>query len=199
MERAKTNLDDPRTNDQLAVDTLVEIVQLACRAVEPSEVFVQKSPAVRVHVQAEALETGKGLAHFEGQSAPVSVQTAERHICLSGILPILFEGNTPIDFGRTHRLHSARQRAALTAEWNGCARGECDARPQFTEVHHISAFDGKNTTLANGICLCRFHHMELHANGLMIDARDDRTYWLSPPPLLDPKQRELQRQPRQMR
>ena len=56
--------------------------------------FGQKSPAVRVHVQAEALQSGRGFAYFEGQSAVVSISIAERHLCLSGILPILFDGHT---------------------------------------------------------------------------------------------------------
>ena len=52
-------------------------------------------------------------------------------------------------------------------------------------MHHITAFDGNNTTLANGICLCRFHHMQLHANSWTIDARTDGTHWLTPPPTHD--------------
>ena len=78
--------------------------------------FGQKSPAVRVHVQAEALQSGRGFANLEGQSAVVSISTTERHLRLSGILPILFDGHTPIDAGRTQRLHSPRQRAAITAQ-----------------------------------------------------------------------------------
>ncbi|MGV8896212.1 MAG: DUF222 domain-containing protein [Rhodoglobus sp.] len=197
IDRAQGMLDDPRSNEQLAVDTLVEIVQLATRAAGSTKVFGHKSPAVRVHVQAEALETGTGFAHFEGQSAPVSIQTAERHICVTGMLPILFDGNTPIDAGRTQRLHSPRQRAAITAHWNGCAWGDCDKPPQFTEVHHIEAFNGHNTTLNNGISLCRFHHMQLHANGWTIHTRSDGTYWLTPPP--DPTTHQHHRQPTEMR
>ena len=194
VKRAQRLLDDPRSNDQLAVDTLVDIVQLATRAADAPTVFGQKSPAVRVHVQAEALKTGQGFAHFEGQTAPVSIHTAERHICLTGMLPILFNGNTPIDIGRTQRLHSVRQRAALTAQWNGCAWDECDKPAQFTEAHHIDAFNGTNTTLANGITLCRFHHMQLHANGWTIHARNDGTHWLTPP-----TQHGVAQQPTQMR
>lgn len=197
-ERAAEMLGDSRSNEQLAVDVLVEIVELATRATGTSVddssqfgaagVFGQKSPAVRVHVQAESLRTSRGFAHFEGQSAVVSIATAERQICTTGILPILFDANRPIDVGRTQRLHSAKQRAALTAFWNGCAFGDCDKPPQFTEVHHIEAFDraAANTTLSNGICLCRFHHMEVHANGWKITNRSDGTYWLIPPPTLDP-------------
>ena len=182
VQRAQDMLDDPRSNDQLAVDTLVEIVQLATQAAGTTATFGQKSPAVRVHVQAEALQSGRGFAYFEGQSAVVSISTAERHLCLSGILPILFDGYTPIDAGRTQRLHSPRQRAVITAQWNGCAWDGCDRPPQFAEVHHLDPFNGTNTTLANGISLCRFHHMQLHANNWSIQKRPDGSYWLTPPP-----------------
>ncbi|MBG6056547.1 hypothetical protein IWX81_002985 [Salinibacterium sp. CAN_S4] len=182
VQRAQDMRDDPRSNEQLAVDTLVEIVHLATRAAGSTAVFGQRSPAVRVHVQAEALETGRGFAHVEGQSAVISIQTAERHICVSGMLPILFDGNTPIDAGRTQRLHSPRQRAAIAAQWNGCAWTDCHRPPQFAEVHHLDAYNGSNTTLANGISLCRFHHMQLHANGWAVKKRDDNSYWLTPPP-----------------
>ncbi len=196
VARAQGMLDDPRSNPQLALDTLVDIVQLATRTAGSTRVFGQKSPAVRVHVQAEALKTGTGFAHFEGQSATVSIHTAQRHICLTGMLPILFQGNTPIDVGRTLRLHSTRQRAAITAHWNGCAWRDCDTPPQFTEAHHIDAFDGTNTTLANGISLCRFHHMQLHTNGWTINARADGTYWLTPPPQHDAKQQPIELHPK---
>lgn len=196
--RAQQMLDDPRTTEQLALDTLVDIVILATSAgdaytavantpgsraaLSHARIFGRKSPAVRVHVTAEALEAGVGFAHLEGQSGLISIASAERHICLSGILPILFRGNTSIDVGRTQRLHSTRQRAALTAQWAGCAWTDCNRPPQFTEAHHIAPYDGENTTLGNGISLCRFHHMQLHANNWRIDLRADGTYWLTPPP-----------------
>ncbi|CAN5604211.1 hypothetical protein BH10ACT7_BH10ACT7_14660 [soil metagenome] len=179
--------DDPRTNEQLAVDTLVDIVGLAVRAADGSidSLFGDRTPAVRVHVQASALGTGTGVSFVEGSAGSLSVSTAQRHICTSGIIPVLFRGTQPIDVGRTHRLHSVRQRIAIAAQWNGCPWGDCDRPPSMTEVHHIEAFDGTNTTVANGISLCRFHHMELHANGWRIQIEPDDTYWLIPPPALD--------------
>jgi hypothetical protein len=43
----------------------------------------------------------------------------------------------------------------------------------MTEVHHIDRWNGSNTTLPNAITLCRFHHMQLHANGWRILQHDD--------------------------
>lgn len=173
--------DDPRTNEQLALDTLVDIVGLAVRASDADALFGDRTPAVRVHVQETALRKGAGVSFIEGSAASLSVSTAERHICTSGIIPLLFRGTKPIDVGRTHRLHSVRQRVAIAARWNGCPWGDCERPASMTEVHHIEPFDGTNTTLANGISLCRFHHMELHANGWGIRIGDGDTYWLIPP------------------
>jgi Domain of unknown function (DUF222) len=180
---------DARSIPQLAVDTLVEIVNLATRAsgsaMDPAHLFGDRSPAVRVHVQLESLRAGVGAAYFEGRSGFVSAATADRHVCTAGILPVLFSGNHPIDAGKTQRLHTVRQRVALTAQWNGCAWTDCDRPPAMTEIHHIDAFNGQNTTLENGIPLCRFHHMELHANHWQIQRirrhEHDVSYWLHPP------------------
>lgn len=179
---------DPRSTAQLALDTLIEIVDVATRAVgaDPAakRVFGTRSPAVRVHVELRALEERQGVAWFEGQSAGVAVTTAEKHICTSGVLPILFHGARAIDVGAAERFHSVAQRAALAAEWAGCAWPGCDRPPAMTEAHHIDAWNGTNTTLKNGIPLCRFHHHELHSNRWRIEvrnSREEREHWLIPP------------------
>ena len=180
---------DPRTGAQLALDTLVDIVLLAERAagstVDPAQLFGVASPAVRVHVTAETLATGVGTGWIEGQTSAISAHTAARTVCTSGLLPILFQGNQPIDVGRTQRLHSVRQRIALAAQWGGCAWHGCSRPPAMTEIHHMTAYDGRNTTLRNGIPLCRFHHLQLHNGGWHIERRTEScrdTYWLVPPP-----------------
>ncbi|NYF09830.1 hypothetical protein HDC94_000986 [Leifsonia sp. AK011] len=185
QERADELVADTRTTPQLAVDTLVDIVELAVRAsgtdIDPASLFGTRSPAVRVHVPLEALETGEGAGYFEGQTALVSAETAARHVCVSGIIPILFAGAKAIDVGNTHRLHSARQRVALAAQWNGCPMPGCDRPPSMTEIHHPEPWNGHNTTLKNAIPFCKFHHVEIHANHWTIERRGSE-YWLVPPP-----------------
>jgi hypothetical protein len=91
---------DGRSTEQLAVDTLVDIVQLAVLAsgsdLDPSHPFGVRTPAVRVHVTVDALVTGVGSASIEGQDAAVGADTAARHVCTSGILPVLFRGGVAI-------------------------------------------------------------------------------------------------------
>ena len=89
--RSKRLENDPRTVQQLGVDVLVDIVQLATRAatseLDPEKIFGSNTPAVRVHVPLEALLTGQGAGWIEGQDASISADTAARHVCTSGILP----------------------------------------------------------------------------------------------------------------
>ena len=103
--RAKSQQADPRTTEQLAVDTLVDIVVLATRAAgatgpELAKIFGVNSPAVRVHVTAETLTTGIGAGWIEGQDAGISAHTAARYVCTSGVLPVLFDGVASIDVAR---------------------------------------------------------------------------------------------------
>ncbi len=185
-ERARSVVDDPRSNEQLAHDALLDLVRLGVRAagtdIDPQKLLGTRSPAVRVHVQAESLHDGNGVAYLEGQPAAISIQTAKRYLCDTGYLPIIFRQNKAIATGETQRLHSIKDRIALAAHWNGCPVGDCDRPPSMTEVHHIEPWNGHNTTLTNGIPLCRFHHTELHANKWTIRRDPDHTYWLVPQP-----------------
>jgi hypothetical protein len=150
-----------------------------------------RPPAVRVLVTEESLRTRTGHGRIEGTSTPVSIETVERLVCTSGTIPIEFgrEGNV-IDLGREARLFSPNQKIALAARDGGCMFDGCDRPASWTEAHHIKHWsrDGGNTDLADGILLCRYHHMLVHNNHWEI-IRKHATYWLIPPPDVDPKQR----------
>ena len=63
----------------------------------------------------------------------------------------------------------------------------CDRPPSWTEAHHIQhwARDGGRTDIADGILLCRHHHLLFHNNGWEIE-REGCAYWLVPPADVDP-------------
>lgn len=191
---------DDRTPEQAAADALVDLAELATRAtgtdIDQKKLIRDINPGVRLHVTAEGIETGVGTAHFEGQEAAVSITTAERIICNSGTIPIVFYEGRPIDVGKTNRLHSVRQRIAMAAYWGGCPWTGCDRPPSMTEAHHPSAWNGCNTTLINGIPLCRFHHMQLHNGGWKIIVDEDGNYWLIPPPSADRISTPIQLKPK---
>ncbi|HWM32740.1 MAG TPA: DUF222 domain-containing protein [Pseudolysinimonas sp.] len=179
--RAQRILNDSRTTEQLALDALVQMIRIAAAA-DSGTVFGTHRPAVTVHVTATDLDRRQGIATIEGQTAGVSVTTAERLACSGGYLPIRFRHSGTLDLGRTRRSFTAAQRAVLAATWGGCALPDCDRPPSWTEAHHIDPWShGGRTDIADGILLCRHHHMLVHNNHWRIH-RDGTGYHLTPPP-----------------
>jgi hypothetical protein len=182
--RAKAIVNDPRTTEQLAHDALVEMVRIAAAA-DPGRLFGSRKPAVRVHVDARDLQRREGVGHLEGQTVAVSIATVERLACTDGYVPVIFTPDGPIDVGMTQRLFTPRQRIALAAQWGGCAHPDCDRPPSWCEAHHATEWEqGGPTDLANGVLLCRFHHLLVHNMGWSIRPPDrlDGKWLMHPPP-----------------
>jgi hypothetical protein len=182
--RAEAIVNDPRTTDQLALDALVEMIRIA-GAADSGRLFGVRKPAVRVHVDGAAFERREGAGHLEGQTASVSIATVERTLCAGGYVPIVFHTDGRIDAGHAQRLFTERQRVALAAIWGGCAHPDCDRPPSWTEAHHARPYShGGPTTVANGILLCRFHHMLVHNQGWTVapPERSGGQWKMVPPP-----------------
>jgi hypothetical protein len=197
-ERAQRLVDDPRTTPQIALDALVELLKLGV-AGDSAHIVGTHKPTVRLHVTARDLNRRAGAAHFEGQTASVSIATAERHLCADGFMPILFneDGDQVLNLGRSQRLFSPRQRTALEARDGGCRFPDCDRPPSWTEAHHINEWDrdhGK-TDVADGVLLCRHHHLLIHNNGWQV-TRAGADYFVVPPRSLDPDQLSIPAPPK---
>ena len=178
-------VNDPRTTEQIALDSLVELVDIAVR----TDALPGRRPDVRVLVTQHDLDRREGVGFMDGQTAAVSIATVERHACDGGLVPILFDDDgQALNLGRSQRLHSARQRTAIAARDGGCLAPDCARPPSWCEVHHIHEFGrGGSTDLADGVLLCRHHHMLVHNNRWRVDRRDGR-YWLVPPSDIDSRQ-----------
>jgi hypothetical protein len=141
---------------------------------------------------ADDAEDGHGF--FEGHLDAISIATIERHLCGGASSVVVFDHDgQPLDLGREQRLFSKRQKAAIAVRDGGCRWFGCDRPPSWCEAHHIAWWvrDKGGTNIRNGILLCKHHHLLLHNNGWEIARRsDDRggdTYWLIPPPDIDPE------------
>jgi Domain of unknown function (DUF222) len=185
---AERILADPRTTEQLASDVFLELLRHGSDA-DDSQLLGSGAPSVRVLVTAATMAAGVGHGRLEGQSDPVSLQTVQRLECAGTMMPLLFDNNQPLDVGREQRLFTYRQRIALAARDGGCRIPGCDRPPSWTEAHHVKHWvrDGGSTDVADGILLCRHHHMMLHNNDWEIRRRGS-DYWLVPPPDIDPQQ-----------
>ena len=188
--RAKRLLDDPRTTQQIALDALVDLVKLGV-AGDSAHIVGAHKPTVRLHVTVADLNRRAGTAQFEGQTASVSIATAERHACAEGFVPILFDkdGGQVMNVGLDERLFTHRQRIGLAARDGGCRFPDCDRPASWTEAHHINEWDRDlgRTDIADGVLLCRHHHMLVHNNGWRV-ARTGSDYFVVPPRSLDADQ-----------
>jgi len=191
IDRAERIVRDDRSTEQLASDTLVELVRLGGQ-IAPTELLGTRPPAVQVIVTERDLAARTGLARIEGQTEPISVATAERHVCTSGTVNIVVDdAGDVLALGRETRLYTRRQRVALAVRDGGCRFPECTRPPSWTEAHHITPWsEGGSTDLHDGVLLCRHHHLLLHNNGWRI-IRVDAGLAVVPPRSLDPNQRPI--------
>jgi len=120
-----------------------------------------------VLVTASALETGVGAGRVEGADMPVSIATVERIACSHGTVALAFDDDgQALNVGREQRLFTTRQRVALAARDGGCMFTDCDRPPAWCEAHHVEYWhrDVGKTDIADGILLCRYHHLLVHNN-----------------------------------
>jgi hypothetical protein len=182
---------DERTTEQIALDTLVTVIKAGTTV--DKDVLPVRRAEVQVLVAEKDYRTRTGYGLIQGQTEAVSMQTVERTICDTGILPILFsDEGQPLNLGRTQRLFTPKQKQAIAARDGGCIGPDCDRPIAYCEVHHILQWlrDHGYTDVADGVLLCSFHHLWVHNNGWTIK-REGGDYFFVPPPDIDSRQRRI--------
>lgn len=179
-------IDDPRTPEQRASDTFVELLRHGVAA-DTAELLGDAPIGVRMLVAARAVDERRGRGYIEGHPDAVSLATIERQACSAGTITLTVDGSAtnagqPLNLGRERRLFSRAQRLALAARDGGCRWPGCDRPPSWCEAHHIDHWqrDHGRTDVADGILLCRHHHLLSHNNGWEI-TRAGPHYILTPP------------------
>jgi hypothetical protein len=88
----------------------------------------------------------------------------------------------PLEVGRTTRVVSAAQRAALVVRDGGCVFPECDRPPGWCEAHHLVHWlHGGPTDLPNLALVCRAHHRAVHEGGWRLHRDPDGHLTATPP------------------
>ncbi|WP_194411111.1 HNH endonuclease signature motif containing protein [Microbacterium cremeum] len=187
-ERAEQLVADPRTNEQLAYDLVLDVLRAGALA-EEKTVFGTRQAGIRVLITAddrEAHADGRpaiGLLEESQTSVPASL--AAQHACdTGGVECTIDRDGNPLRLGREHRLYTAKQRLTLALRDGGCRWRGCDRPPSYCEAHHIDHFvaDHGRTDVDRGILLCRYHHMQLHHGGWRITRDGLGDFVLHPPP-----------------
>lgn len=186
QEQVQRIADDPRTTEQLASDVFFGLVTAGAE-VDPAHLLGRGAPAVRVTITERDLVARTGHGLLQGGPSAVSLETVERLACTQGTIPVVFDAHgRPLDVGREQRLFTSRQRIALAVRDGGCRWPGCERPPSWCEAHHIQHWvrDGGRTDVADGVLLCKHHHLLLHDHHWEIERRGaaGADYWLVPPP-----------------
>ncbi|MDP9027108.1 MAG: 13E12 repeat family protein, partial [Actinomycetota bacterium] len=185
-EQVREISDDPRSTEQLASDVFFGLITAGAE-VQPDQLLGHGAPAVRITITEKQLIARIGHGRLQRTQQPVSIETVERLACIQGTVAVVFdEHGQPLDVGREQRLFTPRQRTALAERDGGCRWTGCERPPSWTEAHHIQhwARDRGRTDTADGILLCKHHHLLLHDHHWEIERRGPARseYWLIPPP-----------------
>ena len=155
--------------DPLVARRADALVAVAERSLEAGDLPLVggRRPEVIVHVDAELLAhaTDVGICQVEG-GPTIPVETARRLCCDAVIRPLirLADGRV-LDFGRSRRTPTRRQRRSLQVRDGGCVFPGCRAQ-DFVDAHHLWHWiKGGPTDMANLALLCRRHHRLLHEGG----------------------------------
>ncbi len=184
---------DPRSNEQLAYDLLMDVLRTGALA-DAKDVYGTKEAGIRLvtmrdtvtgeHARRDAFGRLIATACTHDGNLVIPGSVIEHALCVTGTIEVLTDthGN-PLDVGRELRLYTARQRMTLAARDGGCLWPGCDRPPEYCEAHHIDPWEqGGTTDCARGVLLCRFHHLHLHNGGWRITRDDDGPFLLHPPP-----------------
>jgi hypothetical protein len=196
---AHSALEDDRSPEHIMADGFAQVFHNGLTA-DPSVVPGAGRAPVRVIVP-EHVVVGRaknrpgskptGSALLEETMSAISFGKLEEYLCEGGTIGIAFnEMGEILDAGREQRLFTKAQRTTLGVRDGGCRYPGCDKPPSWTEAHHAHywARDKGKTSVANGILLCRYHHMLIHNKGWEIIRDDSGGYWLKPPKERDPRQ-----------
>lgn len=183
---AETLVADPRTNDQLAYDLLIDVLRAGALA-DAKTVFGTKQAGIRILITQDtrntAAEGRPAVGLVEEDLTTLPGWLVAQHECDTGTMEwsVDRDGN-PLYLGREARLYSSTQKLVLAARDGGCRWTGCDRPASYCETHHIDPYaHGGRTDVDRGISLCRFHHMNLHHGGWHITRNRLDDFVLHPP------------------
>lgn len=181
---------DDRTPAQRRHDALASVCRLALRSAELPR--TGGTPAtVLISMTADQVSSRQGLAETStGQQLPVSDAL---RLADEAELAMLFTDATgqPLELYRSRRLASSSQTLALIGRDKGCTFPGCTMPPEWTEKHHIKAWqDGGPTNLDNLCLVCDYHHDHHLQQGWTITMRHGLPYY-RPPRWKDPEQKPI--------
>jgi hypothetical protein len=138
-------------------------------------------PSVGVLIDLEDLEHSGRASLRDG--TPLDRATTKQILCDCDVHRIVTDGSgVTLDYGRETRLVTRELWNVLEAADRCCRFGACDRKPDWTEAHHVWAWeDGGPTEYDNLVLLCSRHHHVVHQPGWHAKLLPDRTFVVTTP------------------
>ncbi len=184
---AKPSPTSDTTPAQRRAEALVRICEVALRHGTDAE---GARPSVGYVIHARTAD-GPGLAegNFGGVLDP---RERERILCDASVSRIVIgPDDLPLNVGRASPAWPAAIRRAIAVRDRHCRWPGCELPAPWTDVHHVEAWEhGGETSVTNGVLLCRRHHTFLHTHPDWTFTFDDQQLRV-----VRPDGRELFREP----
>lgn len=187
--------------DARTADALLLLAQIAANSGDLPCQGMDR-PHVIITMEQDTLATGLGTIQLLGNAGQLGAGDARRLACDAGLIPVVLgSGSQPLDVGREHRHFTKPIRMALTLRDGGCAFPGCTAVPAACEAHHIQPWwMGGESSLANAVLLCPFHHRLVEPDPSRSGESQWRVHldpvnglpWFTPPRHIDPNQKPRQ-------
>jgi hypothetical protein len=170
---AETSSEDLHRSRKRRVEALALMAE-SFLARGPQDLSGADRQQIVVHVDAETLKHDHAGRCELDHGPAMAAEAARRLACDAGIVPIIENGQgEPLNIGRKTRTIPPGIRRALKARDKGCRFPGCTFI-RYVDGHHIRHWaHGGETSLANLVTLCRFHHRLVHEGKVEIQRLDD--------------------------
>jgi hypothetical protein len=161
---------------------------------EPDQGVVGLKDAIDPHDGCHTCGGGGSARYLGTDGTPISAATVRRLACEADLIPAVLSGDGHVlDLGHSERFFQEHQRRALAIrDGNHCHFPGCHIPEPRCITHHMTAWDhGGPTDLANGVLLCRYHHVTVHHKGWLVRMGAHGHPEYVPPEWMDPRQRIL--------
>ena len=180
--KASRTPDDPRSHAERSADALEDLLRQGMDHADCQQTPSRGRPHATISVQ---LETLLGM----GQQGPailsrfglIPASTAARVTCDAVVRLVVKHGQRVLNVGRSRRVVSPRQRAALAERYQRCVVPGCGVRLADCDIHHLWWWSLSGPTdLDLQIPVCSSHHIWLHEGGYTITREDDQLVFRDP-------------------
>ena len=171
---------DPRSPQLRRGQALIEVCRRATSAGDRPPSGVKTTLMLTMSYDDLAARVGAATVVGSTQGGSlIAPETVRRLACDANVIPTVLGGRGEIlDLGRSTRLATPGQLAALWLRDAGCSFPGCTTSAHWCDAHHLTHWaDGGTSDLTNLALLCGRHHSVVHRDHLIGHVTDATVTW----------------------